>query len=64
VTDAQLDADARCRSSASRNDRPAAPVCKHPEMCGENREHALAWLTQLEIATQPESCSKTQRTWL
>jgi len=24
------------------------------EMCGESREHALAWLTQMELATRPQ----------
>jgi Fe-S-cluster containining protein len=24
------------------------------EMCGNSREHALAWLTQMELATKPQ----------
>ena len=35
--------------------RPAfcAGLQASPEMCGENREQAIQWLTQLEIDTQP-----------
>ncbi len=48
----QLDAANRCRIFG-RADRP--PVCgglqPQLEMCGGSREHAIAWLTQLEAAT-------------
>jgi len=36
-------------------DRPAccAGLQASNEMCGESREHALAWLNALELATRP-----------
>ncbi len=50
----QLDAELRCRLFGL-PERPA--VCSSlspgPEMCGETREHAMAWLNRLERATQP-----------
>ncbi len=50
----QLDPAERCRLFG----RPERPqVCRslmpQPAMCGDNREQALAWLTQLEQATGP-----------
>jgi hypothetical protein len=49
-----LNADARC-AIFGRPERP--PCCSGlqptPEMCGEGPAQALAWLTALEIATQP-----------
>jgi len=38
--------------------QPERPACcsglqPSPEMCGENREAALAFLTELELATRP-----------
>ena len=48
----QLDADLRCKLFGL-PERPA--VCSSlrpsPEMCGSSREHALAFLAALEIAT-------------
>jgi Fe-S-cluster containining protein len=53
---AQLSADNRCRIFGQAG-RP--PVCAsfqaNLEMCGENRQHALAWLGELERATRPGS---------
>lgn len=36
--------------------RPAfcAGLVPSDEMCGEDREHALLWLTELERATRPD----------
>ena len=36
-------------------ERPAfcASLQQHMEMCGETREHAIAWLTELEHLTAP-----------
>jgi len=50
----QLDADARCLIF-NQPDRPSccAGLQASNEMCGESREHALAWLNALELATQP-----------
>jgi uncharacterized protein len=50
----QLDADQRCRLFG-RPERPAVCVQLRPQadMCGESREHALAFLTRLEQATRP-----------
>jgi hypothetical protein len=61
----QLDANERCLIF----NRPERPACcarlqASPEMCGTDAADALAWLTQLEFATQPSPVSKTQRTWL
>lgn len=38
--------------------KPERPACcsglkPSPEMCGESREQALAWLAELEAATRP-----------
>ena len=48
----QLDADLRCKLFGL-PERPA--VCSSlrpsPDMCGSSREHALTFLTALEIAT-------------
>jgi uncharacterized protein len=51
----QLGADLRCaifgdprRPACCSGLQPSAP------MCGDTRAYALAWLTQLEIDTQPE----------
>lgn len=50
----QLTADNRCRLYGQAG-RPA--VCERlrpsAEMCGETREHALAYLAALEAATRP-----------
>lgn len=50
----QLTADLRCALFG----QPQRPVfCgglqPSPEMCGDNRAQALAWLSQLDRATQP-----------
>nr|WP_249206254.1 YkgJ family cysteine cluster protein [Burkholderia multivorans] len=50
----QLGDDLRCRIFG----RPERPACcsglqPSAEMCGASRDEALAWLTQLEAATQP-----------
>jgi uncharacterized protein len=50
----QLDEQDRCRLFG----RPERPlVCQSlmptPQMCGEHREHAMQWLTQLESDTAP-----------
>jgi len=47
-----LDQDLRCKLFG----RPERPACccglqASSEMCGETREHALAWLAALEVAT-------------
>lgn len=49
----QLDEMLRCRLFG----RPERPVCCNGlqpslEMCGQSREEALAWLTQLELLTR------------
>lgn len=50
----QLDDDNRCRIFG-RPDRP--PFCgglqAAQDMCGPDREHAVRWLTALEVATAP-----------
>jgi hypothetical protein len=50
----QLTADDRCRLYG-RPERPA--VCRDllpcEEMCGPDRDHALAWLSALEEGTRP-----------
>ncbi len=50
----QLDAELRCRLFGQ-PERPAVCSSLAPglEMCGDNREHAMTWLTRLERATQP-----------
>jgi len=50
----QLDDDLRCRLFG----RPERPACcgglrPSPEMCGDGRGHALAWLARLETLTAP-----------
>ncbi len=52
---AQLDADDRCAVFGSPQ-RPAFCSGLQPsqEMCGDSREHALAWLTQMERVTAPQ----------
>lgn len=51
---AQLDDALRCKVFGTIL-RPAFCGGLQPsaEMCGDSREHALAWLSQLERATQP-----------
>jgi Fe-S-cluster containining protein len=51
----QLDADERCMAFG-KPERPAFCAGLRPsvEMCGDTREHALAWLTQMELATKPQ----------
>ncbi|WP_175939782.1 YkgJ family cysteine cluster protein [Caballeronia sp. BCC1704] len=51
----QLDDDLRCQIFGD----PRRPACcgglqPSAEMCGETREHAVQWLTRLEIDTQPQ----------
>ncbi len=50
----QLDEQLRCRLFG-RPERPAFCIGLQPsnEMCGDNREHALRWLTRLEALTAP-----------
>lgn len=50
----QLTSDLRC-ALFGKPERPAFCGGLQPsrEMCGESREHALLWLTQLEMATAP-----------
>lgn len=50
----QLDTELRCRLFGL-PERPAvcSSLAPDPEMCGLSREHAMAWLTRLEHATQP-----------
>jgi isochorismate synthase EntC len=50
----QLDDQLRCRLFG-RPERPAvcATLRPTPEMCGEIREQALAWLERLEARTAP-----------
>lgn len=50
----QLTEDLRCAIFG----QPERPKCcaglkPDPEMCGADREYALAWIKQLEIATLP-----------
>jgi len=50
----QLDQDMRCLIF----DSPLRPACcaglqAQQEMCGNTREQALSWLTELEHATNP-----------
>lgn len=49
-----LDAENRCRVFG-RPERPAFCVGLQAseEMCGDNREAALAWLANLELRTRP-----------
>ncbi|MBI1394726.1 MAG: YkgJ family cysteine cluster protein [Betaproteobacteria bacterium] len=51
---AQLAPDLRC-AIFGRDERPSccAGLQPSPEMCGESRAHALAWLARLERATRP-----------
>lgn len=51
---AQLDEQNRCRVFG-RPERPTFCAGLQPsvEMCGDSREQAIAWLTQLERATAP-----------
>jgi len=51
----QLDQDLQCAIFGD----PQRPACcgglqPAAEMCGDNRQHALLWLTTLETLTQPE----------
>lgn len=52
----QLTHDLRCALFESRL-RPAccSGLKPSPEMCGDTREYALAWLTRLERATSPNT---------
>jgi Fe-S-cluster containining protein len=51
----QLGEDARCAVFGSPS-RPSFCGGLQPsaEMCGSSREQALAWLTQMELATAPQ----------
>lgn len=58
----QLGDDLRCRIFG----RPARPACcsglqPSDEMCGASRDDALAWLTRLEVATQPSPGASAAR---
>jgi hypothetical protein len=51
----QLTDDYRCMIFG----QPGRPACcaglqASTEMCGSDRNHALSWLSQLELATLPE----------
>ena len=48
--------DANLCAIFERNDRPAVCAALRPcmEMCGDSREHALAYLAELERLTAPE----------
>lgn len=48
----QLDPAGRCRIHGQ-PDRPAVCIglAPAPEMCGDSRDQALAWLARLEVAT-------------
>lgn len=50
----QLDEQSRCQLFGSPL-RPAvcASLQPHPDMCGDNADHAVRWLTQLERSTRP-----------
>jgi uncharacterized protein len=52
---AQLTADNLCRLFG-RPERPVVCSSLRPsdEMCGENKEQALAWLAKVECVTRPE----------
>jgi hypothetical protein len=52
---AQLDEDLRCKVFGQPQ-RPAfcAGLKPSAEMCGDSREQALDWLTQMELATRPQ----------
>lgn len=51
----QLDDELRCKVF-DKPERPAfcAGLKPSAEMCGASREDALAWLTQMELATKPQ----------
>ena len=51
----QLLDDMRC-AIFGQPERPAfcGGIQPSPEMCGENREQALVWLTRLELLTAPD----------
>jgi hypothetical protein len=51
----QLDAELRCKVFGS-PDRPSFCAGLQPssEMCGDSREQALSWLSQMEQATKPQ----------
>jgi hypothetical protein len=53
VTCTYLDSELRC-AIFGHAERPACCSGLQPsaEMCGDNREHALAWLAKLEAATR------------
>ena len=50
----QLDDQLGCKLFG-RSERPSFCIGLQPsaEMCGDSREHAIAWLTSLEYATRP-----------
>lgn len=49
----QLTDDHRCAIfNAPERPRCCSGLMPSPEMCGDSRDHALAWLTQLEHATR------------
>lgn len=51
----QLDKELRCKVF-NKPERPAfcGGLQASREMCGDTREYALAWLTQMELATKPQ----------
>lgn len=52
----QLTADLRC-AIFGHAERPAccSGLQASAEMCGDSREYAIAWLTQLELTTSPST---------
>lgn len=62
VSCVQLDAEMRCRIFG----RPERPACcgglqAAAEMCGANRDAALAWLTRLETLTTPATAGRVRQ---
>lgn len=53
---AQLDTNYQCMIFG-KPERPAFCAGLQPnlEMCGETREYAIAWLTELELLTKPSA---------
>jgi len=50
----QLDEELRCKVFGQPQRPPfCAGLRPSVEMCGDSREQALDWLTQMELATQP-----------
>lgn len=50
----QLEASGRCKLfGLPERPRVCGSLQPEPDMCGEDRTHALAWLTRLETGTRP-----------